>query len=85
LVGDADCGPADHGHGITQGVPVPLRETGAGGPGRCRGPTTIPIPGPYGVIVTGMPSGAQSYIQAATSIGRLMQPWLIGTPKLACQ
>ena len=39
----------------------------------------------YGMISTGVPTGAQSYNQAATSIGKLTQPWLIGVPKLLCQ
>ncbi len=39
----------------------------------------------YGTISTCIPIGPQSNIHAATSNGRLMQPWLIGVPKLLCQ
>src|SRR5215218_6143756 len=39
----------------------------------------------YGTTRTGVPTGAQSYSQAATSSGKLTQPWLIGVPKLSCQ
>ena len=34
---------------------------------------------------TAVPTGAHSYIQAAMSMGRLTQPWLMGAPKLLCQ
>lgn len=47
---------------------------------------TVPVaPRGYSMMVTGVPSGAQPYMKAATSSGWLMQPWLIGLPKLLCQ
>ena len=39
----------------------------------------------HSTISTAIPSGAHAYIHSATSIGKLMQPWLIGTPKFSCQ
>ncbi len=41
--------------------------------------------GTYPITDTAVPIGAQAYRYAATSSGRLMQPWLIGVPKLLCQ
>jgi hypothetical protein len=56
-------------------VPVPPKVSDAG-VSATRGQATT---------VTGVPSGAHPYIHAATSSGRLTQPWLIGAPKLSCQ
>src|SRR5215207_7253352 len=44
-----------------------------------------PSPSSHYTISTAIPSGAHAYIHSATSIGKLMQPWLIGTPKFSCQ
>src|SRR5829696_7971807 len=37
------------------------------------------------MTLTAVPTSAHPYIQAAMSIGRLTQPWLIGVPKFECQ
>jgi len=38
-----------------------------------------------GITCTTVPTAAKLYSQAASSVRRLTQPWLIGTPKLLCQ